>query len=83
MPCRTGFLSFTQQFQLNVVATKTGSIFGTETATAQVNITVQRNVNGPQFTEASYYRVVPETLQLGASVVQLSATDNDVNVSLS
>lgn len=66
--------------QLIVEATKDFAIGGTQTATATVVITVQRNMNGPIFSEDTYMRTVQETLKLGSSVVQLSADDADDQV---
>ena len=66
--------------QLRVQATKAfGS--GVQTAFATVNITVQRNLNTPQFDRQTYDVTIPESLQLGSSVIQLTASDNDAFVS--
>ena len=49
-------------------------------AETQVKIIVQRNVNGPQFTQETYRANVVENYPIGASVVTVQARDND-NVS--
>ncbi len=46
-----------------------------------VKITVQRNVNAPQFSQENYRANVVENYPIGASVVTVQARDND-NVSL-
>lgn len=42
-----------------------------------VLITVQRNVNGPQFTQTLYDARVAENYPIGAKIITISATDND------
>ena len=52
-----------------------------QTAEATVRITVLRNENGPVFI-GNYFRTVDERIRLGSSIVQLSAQDDDTQVSL-
>ena len=54
----------------------------TQTAEAYVNITVQRNENQPQFTSGEYRKEIMENFPLGESILQVSATDKDVGVSM-
>jgi len=42
-----------------------------------VSISVTRNENGPVFAQRSYHVETPETLELGAHVIQVNATDRD------
>ncbi|WAQ95445.1 FAT4-like protein [Mya arenaria] len=51
---------------------------GPQTAFANVTINVQRNLNTPTFNPQLYEVNVPESLPLGSSVVQLTASDNDI-----
>lgn len=53
-----------------------------QTASALVNITVNRNLNSPFFLQNIYNTSLLEDSQLGTSVVQLTARDNDIQVSL-
>ena len=46
-------------------------------ATADVTITVLRNVNSPQFQPENYQQTIPEELAVGASILQVTATDAD------
>jgi protocadherin Fat 4 len=46
-------------------------------ATTVVNIKVERNVNKPQYSKPNYYAAVVENYPIGASVIQVSATDAD------
>ena len=46
-------------------------------AETMVLITVNRNVNGPQFSQANYRANVVENYPIGASVVTIQATDSD------
>ena len=66
--------------QLLVRATYEG--VRTQTAEAYVNITVQRNENQPQFTSGEYRKEIMENFPLGESILQVSATDKDVGVSI-
>ena len=52
-----------------------------QTAFATVNITVTRNENVPVFSTNNYVTNIPETMALGSSVIQLTATDQDALVS--
>ena len=54
-----------------------------QTATASVVINVLRNEYGPIFSQSNYFRIVDEKTPLGASIVQLTATDNNTGVSFS
>ncbi|XP_035826841.1 protocadherin Fat 4, partial [Aplysia californica] len=63
--------------QLRVEASKLFST-GLKTAVSQVNITVIRNENPPVFNPDFYVTEVAESLSLGSAVVQLTATDRDV-----
>ena len=45
--------------------------------TAVVTIVVTRNENGPTFTQSNYAVQGPETVELGAFVAQVNATDLD------
>lgn len=66
---------------MTVKATK--YFFGViQTASALVNITVNRNLNPPFFSTNMYNASLLEDSQLGTSVVQLTARDNDLQVSL-
>ena len=51
-----------------------------KTATAEVEITVRRNDNAPVFGRQIYSATISEYLALGSSIIQLDATDNDVQV---
>lgn len=51
-------------------------------ATADVVISVSRNVNGPLFQPDNYFRTITEETDVGIMVVDVNATDAD-NVSLS
>lgn len=53
-----------------------------QTASALVNITVNRNLNSPFFSKNMYNTSLLEDSQLGTSVVQLTASDNDLQVRL-
>lgn len=55
---------------------------GVQTAYATVNITVTRNLFPPVFDRQIYEATISESLPLGSSVIQLTATDNDAFVSL-
>ena len=68
------------KFKLQVKATKTisGQV---QTAFATVNITVTRNENVPVFSTNNYVTNIAETMALGSSVIQLTATDQDALVS--
>ena len=46
-------------------------------ATSLVTISVTRNENGPIFGRSTYSEAVPESLELGAFVVEVNATDMD------
>ncbi|GFN78435.1 protocadherin fat 4, partial [Plakobranchus ocellatus] len=63
-------------YRLRVQASKTFTD-GLKTAVSQVEIRVTRNENPPLFAPDIYVRTVPETLALGSSVVQLTASDQD------
>lgn len=61
------------------MATKTFAN-GPQTAYATVNINVLRNLNTPVFDRQIYEATVSESLQLGSSIIQLTATDADAFV---
>ncbi|KAK3089813.1 hypothetical protein FSP39_006721 [Pinctada imbricata] len=63
-------------YYLQVEATRTFTTT-VQTAYTTVNITVTRNENPPVFSRQIYEVTIPETSALGASVVQLTATDAD------
>lgn len=63
-------------FQLHVKASRQFTT-GLKTAVTQVNISVIRNENPPVFSREIYQMTIPETLNLGSSVQQLTATDAD------
>ncbi|RUS85645.1 hypothetical protein EGW08_006591, partial [Elysia chlorotica] len=63
-------------YTLRVQASKTFTD-GLKTDVSNVVITVTRNENAPLFAPDLYARTVPETLALGSSVVQLTASDRD------
>ena len=69
-------------YQLRVEASKTFTT-GLKKASSVVNITVARNENAPTFAPERYTVTVPENLALGSSVVQLTASDVDTQVSYS
>lgn len=50
-------------------------------ATSTVLITVTRNLNAPQLLQQNYTVSIFETQNLGESIVQIQATDQDVGVS--
>lgn len=50
-------------------------------ATSTVLITVTRNLNPPQLLQQNYTVSIFETQNLGESIVQIQATDQDVGVS--
>ena len=45
-------------------------------------ITVQRNVNPPQFTSRNFNARIPETMGIGTSIVQVLANDDDDGVNI-
>ena len=49
-------------------------------ATADVTISVLRNVNSPLFQPDNYQDTIPEDLEVGSSILKVTATDAD-NVS--
>lgn len=51
-------------------------------STATVQITVERNLNAPEFQPNRYEREVLETQALGEPIVTVTARDLDVNVSI-
>ena len=53
------------------------SIYPDNRATSTVVITVSRNPNAPMFTENSYEKTVDEKVDLGTSIMRISATDAD------
>ena len=50
-------------------------------STATVEITVERNLNAPEFNPNKYEVEVLETQALGAEITKVEARDLDVNVS--
>lgn len=63
--------------QLVIVASDGGGVSTTATAI----ITVDRNLNDPQFSQLTYTRVIEENFPLATSVVQILASDADILVS--
>ncbi|KAL5018742.1 hypothetical protein ScPMuIL_004464 [Solemya velum] len=59
-------VSASKQFDVNL-----------QTVHANVSITVNRNINEPQFSEAIYRKTIPQSQAPGSLVIQLLATDND------
>ena len=53
------------------------SVYPDNRVTSTVAITVSRNPNAPKFTENSYEKTVDEKVDLGASIMRISATDAD------
>ena len=51
--------------------------------TATVDITVLRNPNGPEWLEPNYVTSISENRAVGASVLNVTAIDRDVDVSSS
>jgi len=49
-------------------------------ATATVGISVRRNPNSPIFNPTNYARTIPETTPVGSVIIDVNATDADVNV---
>ena len=66
-------------FQLKVIAVDGGTPPNINTAT--VVITVERNLNAPEFEKTRYDIEVLETQPLGVALETISARDLDVNVS--
>ena len=64
--------------QLAVLASDGGS--PPKTSTASVEITVRRNLQRPKFEPDRYETRVLETYPLGATLVTVVATDDDVTV---
>ena len=66
-------------FQLRVRAQDNGSprLFDVEIVT----ITVNRNLNTPQFLQSAYIVSILETTSPGTQVLQVQARDNDISVS--
>ena len=54
----------------------------TQRDTADVTITVARNLNAPVFTRSNYVTTVDEEFPLGRAVVNATAVDADVGVSV-
>ena len=54
----------------------------TQVAEAYVNVTVERNQFQPQFTSGEYRKEILENFPLGESILQVSANDRDVGVSV-
>jgi hypothetical protein len=53
-----------------------------QVATATVLFSVIRNPNGPRFLLPSYANTIPETTAIGSVVQNVTAVDDDANVSL-
>ena len=51
-------------------------------ATSTVLITVTRNLNAPQLLQQNYTVSIYETQNLGESILQIQATDQDISVSV-
>ena len=62
-------------FQLTLVVFDT--IYPDNVGSGTVTINVQRNPNPPQFQGDNYQRTIDEKIELGASVLQLAARDQD------
>ena len=56
------------------------SVYPTNQDTAQVTIGVIRNPSGPIFSLQQYTEQIPDTYQLGLTILQVSATDSDGDV---
>ncbi len=69
-------------FQLNVYATDNGFPPQNSSDEARVIIRIKRNIQGPSFTQSRYEAAVPETLDIGGSVLEVSAADRDADVSI-
>jgi hypothetical protein len=66
--------------QLRLLAEDGGS--PKKTATATVDINVNRNLVPPQFNPASYSQSIIENFPVGSEIVTVSATDSDPQVRL-
>lgn len=53
-----------------------------QVATATVVISIIRNPNSPQFTLPSYTNTISESTNVGTVVLNVTATDRDVSVSI-
>ena len=49
--------------------------------TAQITVTILHNEFAPLFFDTTYYKVLREDVAAGTSVITVTATDNDSNVS--
>lgn len=87
----TGVLTTTNNLRLDtqyatvytVRVTAVDNLRPNRIATATVPINILRNQNGPRFSLNSYTNTIPETTTAGTVVLDVVATDADVNVSLS
>lgn len=61
--------------QLRVTVYDTGN--PEKSATAAVRIPVTRNVNAPKFSKTTYQATINENLEVGISILQVTATDDD------
>ena len=66
--------------KVRVLAQDGGSPQGSATST--VLITVTRNLNAPQLLQQNYTVSIYETQNLGESILQIQATDQDISVSV-
>ena len=62
-------------FQLRIIAYDSSN--PNQKATALVSISVTRNENGPVFAKRTYRVDATESMELGARIVQVNATDKD------
>ena len=81
LPCWSCWLvTLPPRTQVRVYATDSGYPPRNTTQEARVILRVTRNRHTPQFTLQSYVATVPETLQTGGSVLDVSARDADSEV---
>ena len=64
-----------RSFQLRVTMLDDGN--PEKVATAAVTIPVTRNVNAPKFSNSNYENTVNENIDVGLSILKVSATDAD------
>lgn len=70
---------FTDWLQLRIIAYDT--VYPLNQASQYVVVNVLRNQYGPVFNQTAYTAQLPINSQLGSPIVQLSASDLDINVS--
>ncbi|KAJ8318063.1 hypothetical protein KUTeg_003154 [Tegillarca granosa] len=85
----TGYIFLTQSpaslqqvnsFSLTIRLQDKGSPVRTANDRASVTVNIQRNQNPPIFFNTSYFSVIREDVNVGTSVVTVTATDADTNV---